>query len=120
MGYGYQPNTKCKQLSIKENSNNQVFLGDGLVSGRDYSDETARVIDEEVERILRTQEARARHALVEHRGALDRVAAALLEREPISGDDVAKLVPEPTGAGKDQSSVNTPPNSPSLDQSGSD
>lgn len=101
-------------------SNNQVFLGEGLVSGRDYSDETARVIDEEVERILRTQEARARHALVEHRGALDRVAAALLERETISGDDVAKLVPEPTGAGKDQSSVNTPPNSPSLDQSGSD
>lgn len=101
-------------------SNNQVFLGEGLVSGRDYSDETARVIDEEVERILRTQEARARHALVEHRGALDRVAAALLERETISGDDVAKLVPEPTGAGRDQSSVNTPPNSPSLDQSGSD
>jgi cell division protease FtsH len=101
-------------------SNNQVFLGDGLVSGRDYSEETARVIDEEVERILRTQEARARHELVEHRGALDRVAAALLERETISGDDVAKLVPEPTGAGKDQSSVNTPPNSPSLDQSGSD
>ncbi|HCK75319.1 MAG TPA: cell division protein FtsH, partial [Acidimicrobiaceae bacterium] len=51
-------------------SDNQVFLGEGLVSGRDYSDETARVIDEEVERILRTQESRARQALIEHRGAL--------------------------------------------------
>jgi cell division protease FtsH len=101
-------------------SNNQVFLGEGLVSGRDYSDETARVIDEEVERILRTQEARARHALVEHRGALDRVAAALLEKETISGDDVAMLVPTPSGAEEDPSSANSPTSSSSLDQSSSD
>ena len=101
-------------------SNNQVFLGEGLVSGRDYSDETARVIDEEVERILRTQEARTRHALIEHRGALDRVAAALLEKETISGDDVAMLVPTPNGAEEDPSSANSPTSSPSLDQSSSD
>ena len=101
-------------------SNNQVFLGEGLINGRDYSDETARVIDEEIERILRTQEARARHALVEHRGALDRVAAALLEKETISGDDVAMLVPAPSEAEEDPSSANSPTSSPSLDQSSSD
>ena len=101
-------------------ANNQVFLGEDLVSGRDYSDETARVIDEEVERILRTQEARARQALIEHRGALDRVATALLERESITGDDVAGLIPEPTETDGTPDSVDTPPNSPSLDQSGSD
>lgn len=76
-------------------SDNQVFLGEGLVSGRDYSDDTARIIDEEVERILRTQEGRARQALIEHRGALDRIATALLDKETISGEQVAQLIPEP-------------------------
>ena len=37
-----------------------VFLGEDLVHTRDYSDETARVIDEEVERILRDEEDRTR------------------------------------------------------------
>ena len=90
----------------------QVFLGDDLMSGREYSDDTARVIDEEVQRILRTQQDRARQALVEHRGALDRVANALLDRETISGDDVAELVPDP-GDPMDATSgepvVQTPP-----------
>ncbi len=72
-------------------SHAQVFLGEDLVSGRDYSDETARVIDEEVERILRTQQDRARETLVEHRAALDRIAAALLERETITGEDITAL-----------------------------
>ena len=76
-------------------SHAQVFLGEDLVSGRDYSDETARVIDEEVERILRTQQDRARSALVEHRPALDRIAAALLEHETISGTQIAELVADP-------------------------
>ena len=73
-------------------SHAQVFLGEDLVSGRDYSDETARVIDEEVERILRTQQDRARNALVEHRAALDRIAAALLEHETITGEQITALV----------------------------
>ena len=59
---------------------------------RDYSDETSRVIDEEVERILREQEARATTALRKHRRGLDGVAAALLEKETIDGAEVARLV----------------------------
>jgi len=80
-------------------SHQQVFLGEDLVSGRDFSDETARVIDQEVERILRTQEDRARRTLAEHRSGLDRVAQALLERETISGAEVAELlVEQPTNS----------------------
>ncbi len=75
-------------------SHSQVFLGDDLISGREYSDDTARVIDEEVERILRTQQDRARQTLVEHRDALDRLAASLLENETVSGKEVADLVAE--------------------------
>ena len=101
-------------------SDNQVFLGDGLVSGRDYSDETARVIDEEVERILRTQENRARQALIEHRSALDRIAATLLDKETISGDEVAQLIPDPAPSVESGEPISETVNPPSIGQSGSD
>ena len=101
-------------------SDNQVFLGEGLVSGRDYSDDTARIIDEEVERILRTQEGRARQALVEHRGALDRIAAALLDKETITGEQVAQLIPEPDESARASSSVSETEQHPPIAQSESD
>ncbi len=73
-------------------SQSQVFLGEDLMSTRDYSDETARVIDEEVEKILRECEARCSDLLSEHRKGLDLVARALLEHETISGAEVNRLV----------------------------
>ena len=78
-------------------SQGMVFLGDDLMHSRDYSDETARVIDEEVERILREQEDRARAALREHRGGLDLVARNLLEKETIDGAEVGALVDQAAG-----------------------
>ncbi len=78
-------------------SQGMVFLGDDLMHSRDYSDETARVIDEEVERILREQEDRARATLREHRGGLDLVARNLLEKETIDGDEVGALVDQAAG-----------------------
>jgi cell division protease FtsH len=73
-------------------SQGAVFLGDDLMHSRDYSDETARVIDEEVERILREQEERCRNLLIDNRNGLDLVARALLEHETIDGDEVYRLV----------------------------
>ena len=74
-------------------SNQQVFLGEDLMtSGREYSDDTARLVDEEINRILREQEARAIELLTKHRRGLDLVAEALLEEETIDGDQVARLV----------------------------
>ncbi len=73
-------------------SQGQVFLGEDLMHSRDYSDETARIIDEEVERILREQEDRCRDLLREHRRGLDLVARALLEHETIDGEEVRRLV----------------------------
>ena len=70
----------------------QVFLGDDLMTNREYSDETARVIDEEVAEILRAQESRCREVLSQHRNGLDLVARALLEHETISGAEVGRLV----------------------------
>ncbi|MCY4272131.1 MAG: cell division protein FtsH, partial [bacterium] len=73
-------------------SSGQVFLGDDLMTNREYSDETARVIDEEVSEILRTHENRCREVLSKHRNGLDLVARALLEHETISGEEVGRLV----------------------------
>ncbi|MCB1002397.1 MAG: AAA family ATPase, partial [Acidimicrobiales bacterium] len=74
-------------------SQQQVFLGEDLMtSGREYSDETARLMDEEIARILIEQEERAVTLLTKHRRALDLVADALLDKETIDGSEVAALV----------------------------
>jgi cell division protease FtsH len=78
-------------------SQGAVFLGEDLMHTRDYSDDTARVIDEEVERILREQEERGRRVLRQHRKGLDAVAAALLEHETIDGEEVGRLVDDAAG-----------------------
>ena len=86
----------------------QVFLGEDLMtSGREYSDETAQKIDEEIGNILHAQQERAREILTKHRIGLDLVANALLEQETIDGPTVALLVQQGLGA------VNLPTTSPS-------
>jgi len=71
----------------------QVFLGEDLMTqGREYSDDTAKMIDLEIARILHEQEARALELLKKHRAALDSVAETLLERETMDGAEVASLV----------------------------
>ena len=76
----------------------QVFLGEDLMtSGREYSDETARKIDEEIGRILLEQEKRARVMLEKHRPGLDLVAQSLLDNETIDGAMVSRLVQQGLG-----------------------
>ena len=71
----------------------QVFLGEDLMTqGREYSDDTARLVDSEIARILHEQEARATELLTKYRPALELVAEALLEKETIDGAEVAALV----------------------------
>ncbi|HET6965967.1 MAG TPA: ATP-dependent zinc metalloprotease FtsH [Acidimicrobiales bacterium] len=79
-------------------SRGPVFLGEELVHTRDYSDETARVIDEEVARILAEQKERACRVLTDNRDALDALAAELDRRETLDGDEVRKLIRERNGA----------------------
>lgn len=71
----------------------QVFLGEDLMtSGREYSDSTAQMLDEEVSRILREQEQRAHDLLTQHRKGLELVAEKLIEEETIDGPTVGRLV----------------------------
>jgi cell division protease FtsH len=91
-------------------SSGQVFLGEDLIHTRDYSDETARVIDEETERILRVQEERCRETLRQHRKGLDLVARALLEHETIDGAEVTRLIKVAANGG------DVPPAPPAADR----
>ena len=71
----------------------QVFLGEDLMSsGREYSEDTAKMLDEEIAKILNTQEQRAHETLTKHRHGLELIAEALLERETIDGPEVARLI----------------------------
>src|SRR5580658_6337032 len=79
-------------------SQGQVFLGEDLMHTRDYSEDTSKVIDEEVERILRVEEQRATEILTKHRGGLNAIARALLDNEIIDGAEVARPVDEAHGS----------------------
>jgi cell division protease FtsH len=74
-------------------SQQAVFLGEDLMSSqREYSDDTAKLLDEEIARILTDQEQRATDVITRHRRGLELIAEALLERETIDGPEVARLI----------------------------
>jgi len=70
-----------------------VFLGRDFTSRqRDYSETVANQIDDEVRRFVMAGYTEARDLLTEHRAVLDKLAAALLERETLDGEEVDALV----------------------------
>ncbi len=69
-----------------------MFLGREVNRSQDYSEDTARKIDAEVNRILTESHRRAKTILSENRDKLEMVAQALLERETIDGCEVEEIV----------------------------
>ena len=70
-----------------------TFLGDDLMStGREYSEDTARLLDEEISKLLTHQEQRAKDVITRHRRGLELIAESLLEHETIDGPTVARLI----------------------------
>jgi cell division protease FtsH len=70
----------------------QIFLGKEIAVRRDYSEDTAREIDNEVRTLMSECHERARHVLAEHKEDLHKVAAALLERESLDAEDIKILL----------------------------
>jgi cell division protease FtsH len=90
-----------------------VFLGEDFGHQREYSEDTARSIDGEVERLLRTGEDRCRNLMTTNRAALDLIARALLEQETISGSEVSRLIRVANGTEPDVPAPSpTPPPPP--------
>lgn len=74
-----------------------VFLGRDFAQRTDYSDETAREIDRQVQSIVQNGYERARTILTEQRPALDAVAHSLLENESLEGDEIYRIIEGLTG-----------------------
>ena len=69
-----------------------VFLGKDMATHNAYSEETAKMIDDEVRTIISTQHERARKLLSEKRSVLDNMARVLIERETIYTEEVDMLL----------------------------
>jgi len=70
----------------------QIFLGREIAQHRDYSEETAIRIDQQVRGLVDEQYRRARKIIEDNCDALKRIAEALLEREILDGDEVRRLI----------------------------
>ncbi len=70
----------------------EVFLGHSVAQSKNISDETARIVDEEIKRIVKDAYARAEKTLTDHVDELHVVAKALLEYEMLSGDEIKALL----------------------------
>ena len=72
----------------------EVFLGRDLAHAKEYSEETAAIIDEEVKKIVDAGYEKAINILSEHVDKLHAVAKVLLEKEKIDGDEFDKIFAE--------------------------
>jgi cell division protease FtsH len=84
--------SKLGPVAYGENEES-VFLGREMTSRReDYSEETAREIDQEVRSIVEGQYTVARKVLSDNRDKLDRLATALLERETLDSGEIESVL----------------------------
>jgi len=73
-------------------SSGDVFLGRDMMQRKDYSEKKAEEIDAEVADLLQGKYDEAKQLLVDNRDVLDRIAAALLERETLETDELDMLL----------------------------
>src|SRR5260221_395321 len=79
--------------SIRYTENEEdVFLGHSVTQRKNVSDATAKLIDEEIRRIIDEGEATARQILTERIDELHAIAKGLLEYETLSGDEVRAII----------------------------
>ncbi|HSV91303.1 MAG TPA: cell division protein FtsH, partial [Nitrospiraceae bacterium] len=76
--------------------NEQVFLGREMGSQRDFSDQIAMEIDQEVRRLVTENYERAKRLLTENMTSLKRLAEALLEKEVLDGADIDQILMQST------------------------
>jgi len=69
-----------------------MFLGRDIAAERDFSEETAAAIDDEVRNLVDQAYRRARSVLLENRHVLDQLAAMLIERETVDAEELQELL----------------------------
>ena len=86
--YGMSPKLSNQVFGDSEGS---TFLGRSMGEGRNYSEEVAGKIDEEVQKLIREATATANNVIVKNRDKLNLIAKTLLEKETIEGKQFEKL-----------------------------
>ena len=69
-----------------------MFLGRDIMSERDFSEETAAAIDEEVRKLVDTAYIRAKEVLVNNRKVLDEIAQMLIEKETVDAEELQQIL----------------------------
>src|SRR5690554_1629281 len=78
---------------VRYRSNDQeVFLGHSVTQSQHMSDETARIIDQEVRKLIEDGEASAKEILTKYHDQWEAIAQALLEYETLTGDELRVLM----------------------------
>ena len=70
----------------------QIFLGREIAQHRDYSEDTAIKIDQEVRKLVSNGYSTARQILSDNRDTLEKIARALIEREVLDANEIKLLV----------------------------
>ena len=83
--------TKMGPLTFGKQEQN-IFLGKEFARHQDYSESTAVTIDEEIRRFITEAYDDAREILEKHRGALEAIAAGLLEDEVLDGEEIYSII----------------------------
>ncbi len=98
------------------NDENEIFLGRDLTSNRNYSENVAAEIDTEIREMIDDAYERAREILELHRDQLDMIAARLMEREKIQGEEFRRIMcGEPLDEPKKVSQLEKPEEAPAAD-----
>ena len=79
-----------------------MFLGKELSHDKDYSESTAKIIDEEVQAIISTMEKKAENTLRKHRTELDALAQALIENETMEKEEIEWLLDKVNKGNKEE------------------
>ena len=99
-----------------ETNQEEVFLGHSVAQQRNISDDTARLIDEEVRRLVEEGEKTSRKILTKHIEDLHKIAKGLLEYETLSAEDIDNIL---KGKELDKTNTNLDTTSLSSDSDGS-
>ena len=83
---------KMGNLTYGKRDHHQAFLGRDLMREKDYSEQTAVLIDEEVRRIIRESYEKTRQIITENRDKLNALSKELLEKEVLDEEEIKKIV----------------------------
>ncbi|PJM95812.1 cell division protein FtsH [Streptomyces sp. CB01373] len=96
--------------------NTEPFLGREMAHQRDYSEEVAALVDEEVKKLIENAHNEAWEILVENRDVLDNLVLALLEKETLGKEEIAEVFsqivkrpPRPAWTGSSRRTPSTRP-----------